>query len=364
MVKTELEIVDLAEEIMREEQVKQDLIFNTGQLVAEADPSGLVLRCLDENGSDLLEPVDITPLAHRQLGTFLGIPAKYYDKMNQEDTGLLAQNINTWFQKYGTFRMVRILDGFARAFLSSSYRRIDNLNILHAVLPVLGEVPEIQFVSCGVTKNKMYLKVVNPNVEAELTEGYVVQGGVIITNSEVGQGAFSIKPMLFCVRDGLAFADAEDQIRKIHRGRQMDVSENQVLEPEAQLDREDLEFLRDIQDLVRNALGGPTFHDKVERMREATGAVMEESLAPHLLEVAGKSFGVTESERKGVLHYLTEGQDWTRYGLASAVAQVSQDAEDYDRASELEETSYSLLVMSNNQWTGINVAAASMQAVA
>ena len=47
---------------------------------------------------------------------------------------LLAENVNSWFQREPTQRMVRTLDGTVRAFLSNRYRRIDNLDIAEIVL--------------------------------------------------------------------------------------------------------------------------------------------------------------------------------------------------------------------------------------
>ena len=38
----------------------------------------LVLRVLDDSHIDRIEPLDIADTAHRQIGTRLGIPAKYY----------------------------------------------------------------------------------------------------------------------------------------------------------------------------------------------------------------------------------------------------------------------------------------------
>jgi uncharacterized protein (TIGR00255 family) len=49
--------------------------------------------------------------------------------MLQEDPELLAANVNNWFHDQPQRRMVRTLDGKARAFLSDSYRTIDNLDV-------------------------------------------------------------------------------------------------------------------------------------------------------------------------------------------------------------------------------------------
>lgn len=63
-------------------------------------------------------------IAHRQIGTNLRIPAAYYDRMREERPDLLAYNANTWFKQESSQRMLRTLDGSARAYLSNRYRRI------------------------------------------------------------------------------------------------------------------------------------------------------------------------------------------------------------------------------------------------
>lgn len=121
----------------------------------------------------------------------------YYDKMLEEYPELLAQNVNAWFQREPAVRMVRTIDGTARAFLSNRYRRIDNLDIAGIVLPVLQEMEGMHFESCQLTDSRMYIKVVNTRLEAEVVPGDIVQSGIIISNSEVGLGSVSIQPLVY-----------------------------------------------------------------------------------------------------------------------------------------------------------------------
>ena len=93
--------------------------------------------------------------------------------------------------------MVRTIDGTARAFLSNRYRRIDNLDIAGIVLPVLQEMEGMHFESCQLTDSRMYIKVVNTRLEAEVVPGDIVQSGIIISNSEVGLGSVSIQPLVY-----------------------------------------------------------------------------------------------------------------------------------------------------------------------
>ena len=60
-------------------------------------------------------------------------------------------------------------------------------------LLIMGKGP----MSCEVTENRLYLKVVNHRLEMEVRKGDIVQAGVMISNSEVGLGAVSIQPLVY-----------------------------------------------------------------------------------------------------------------------------------------------------------------------
>ena len=79
----------------------------------------------------------------------------YYDKMLEEYPQLLAQNVNAWFQREPSVRMIRTIEGTARAFLSNRYRRIDNLDIASIVLPVLQDMEGMHFESCQLTESRI-----------------------------------------------------------------------------------------------------------------------------------------------------------------------------------------------------------------
>lgn len=80
-------------------------------------------------------------------------------------------------------------------------------------------------------------------------------------------------------------------------------------------------------------------------MRESVGVKLSTRDLPGLVKMAGSSMGITEQETAGVLQHLIEGHDFTLYGLANAVTRFSQDVEDYDRATKLEEIGYSVMTM-------------------
>jgi hypothetical protein len=79
---------------------------------------------LGDDFADVAEPFDLNATAHRQIAAHTGVPTKYYDRMYKDNPALLTHNVNSWFQNEPAPRMLRTLNGTARAFLSNRYRRI------------------------------------------------------------------------------------------------------------------------------------------------------------------------------------------------------------------------------------------------
>ena len=168
-------IQDVSREILRQQEAKADYLVATDRLHMDTWGDSPVIRVLDREGIDQIEPLEIQQTAHQQIGTYLDIPSKYYDRMLQRDPALLSYNVNRWFQKEPEQKLLRTMDGKARAFLSNRYRRIDNLDIARVVLPIIGEMEGARFESCEITDDRMYLKVVNPRLQAEVVPGDIVQ---------------------------------------------------------------------------------------------------------------------------------------------------------------------------------------------
>jgi hypothetical protein len=347
-------IMEVGAEIRRQSGAKADYLVDTRRLEMEASGNGVVMKMLGDGGADAIEPMDVRQIAHRQIGTHLKIPATYYDRMLAGNTGLLAQNVNSWFRREPVRRMLRTLDGSARAFLSDRYRCIDNFEILQAVLPIIGEIPDARFESCQITESKMYIKVINPRLQTEVSVGDVVQAGVMISNSEVGQGAVSVQPLilrLVCM-NGMVINDAST--RRNHVGRVNASDENFLLYSDKTLVADDRAFMLKIQDTVRAAVDEAVFGRVVDMMREASGARMNTNDIPAIVKLASKDYGLTDSEGDGVLNHLIEDHNFTLYGLANAVTRHSQDIDSYDRATVLEGVGYEMLAMDPQRWNRLN----------
>ena len=74
-------LMELAQELERQRNAKRDYLLDTRNLemgFVEAGAYQMMMRNDSKNVSTLL---GVGEIAHRQIGSALGIPAKYYDKM-------------------------------------------------------------------------------------------------------------------------------------------------------------------------------------------------------------------------------------------------------------------------------------------
>lgn len=356
-MKAGLSLQELATELHRQNQAKEDFLVNTASMHFDTFGNQIYLQ-LHDNTMAPLEPLEVNAIAHQQLGTFTEIPAAYYNKMLTEHPALLAQNLNEWLHKEPAQRLVRTLWGTTRAFLSNRYRRIDNSHIAEIVLPSLQKIEGAIFESCQITDSRMYIKVVNPRLQAEVAPGDIVQSGVIISNSEVGQGSVMIQPLVYRLvcSNGMVVNDAKT--RKYHIGKANNMDGNFELYKQDTVEAIDTAFIKQIRDTVDAAVEQTQFDRVVELMKQAREAKLNTADIPNLIQLTGKEFGITEDERGGVLQHLIEGNDLSLYGLSNAVTRYAQDVESYDRSTELEGVGYKILTMHPLIWKRINQAAA------
>lgn len=356
-MKKGITINELAVEISRQKEAMADYIIEPSKLFMDTSEDAPKLRVFDSEGKDRINPLDIGIYAHRQIASYLNIPQAYYDLMMDKNPDLLGVNVNDWLYRTDDRRMLRTLDGEARAFLSERYKRIDNYDIAQATLPIIMEIPDVQFLSCNLTPGKMYIKAINPRLMDNVVPGDTVQAGIIISNSEVGLGAVNIQPLIYRLvcENGMVINDAVT--RKTHLGPTIS-EENIFYYSKETVEADDKAFILKIQDTVRAAVDEAKFRTVVGQMREAKEAHMNTANVPEFVRLTSRTFGITEAEEKGVLQHLIEGKDLSLYGLSNAVTRFSQDVDSYDRATDLEGIGYKILTMPKKQWNRINSMAA------
>lgn len=352
-------LVELAQEVARRAESKNDFIADTGQLEMLATPTSdapaaPLSAALKINGHGVF---NVTSFAHGQISAHTEIPKRYYDRMLTEAPGLLAANVNRWLHGKAEKRMVRTLDGSARAFLSNRYRILDNEEILGSVLPVIEEMNDrgqaLTIASSEVTERRLYLKCLFPKIQAEVKPGDLVQAGFVLANSEIGAGGVSVFPLvmrLVC-RNGAMVNDMGT--RKYHIGRQVGGDAlTELFFKDDTLKADDQAFLLKMRDTVAAVADETRFALIVNKMREATEDRIEKAV-PQVVEVVAKRFTLNDTEAGNVLNRLIQGADLSRYGVLNAVTRASQDVEDYDRATDLEAIGGQIINLPRSEWREI-----------
>lgn len=354
-------IVELAEELQRRAEAKVDYVAPTKKVhmvpTAEAEGQFAKQKLIVENGSN--HEYDLTDHAHRQIGTWANVPAKYYDKMRNEAPHLLAGNINHWLLNSSDNRMVRTLDGEARAFLSDRYRRIDNEDVAEMVLPVLLDSGNFsKIISTDVTPSKLYIKALFPKIEGEVTVGDQVQAGVIISNSEIGTGSLSVQPMIYRLVCSNGMVSQDHGLSRYHVGRRVAGDGDNAFEifQSETIQADDKALMLKIRDIVKACSQRDIFEAIVHKMREATQSELVSSPTA-AVEVLSKSYALHDGEKQSVLEELIRGRDYSRYGMLNAVTATANTHQSYDRATELEAMGGRILDLNPRDWETIAVAA-------
>lgn len=274
---------ELAIELDRQAKVKKDYVATAG---------AMQMTAVNENFDLVIgnTPFQLNENAHRQLGLQLKIPAPYYERMRAENPGLLMANVNGWFQQSpDTRRMVRTLDGTARAILSDRYRRIDNYEVAQTVLPIISEMQGARIESCELTDTRMYIKVVNERIQTEVVPGDIVQAGILISNSEVGMGSVSVKPLIYRLvcTNGMV---ADVGVGKRHVGRiNESVDGDFGIFRDETIEADDRAFLMKIEDTVRAAVDEARFNALVQKLRDAKEAPILRRRLPRWLSLRPRS---------------------------------------------------------------------------
>lgn len=351
-MKTGRNLQELAIEITRQATAKRDYLVDTELMSMSDDGKTFQVKGIEDE-------FGINEIAHSQIGQYLEIPARYYNRMAAASPDLLAKNVNHWLhiRAEPEKRMLRTLDGNLRAFLSDRYRRIENSQVAETVLPIIAKMDGAEVKSCEITDTKMYIKVVNPRIQSEVRVGDMVQAGIVISNSEVGRGSVSVSPLLYRLVCTNGMIAQDSGVRRYHIGRVNDADYDMGIFQDETIEADDRAFLLKVRDAVNAAVDQAKFEAIVQQMRDAAEAKIEAKAVPKVVELTSKQYSITDCEHESVLGHLIEGGDLSLYGVANAVTRYAQDVDSYDRSTELEATGYKILTMPPATWKNILSAA-------
>lgn len=371
-------LIDLSALLSEQQAHKHDVVAPADQLV-------FLDGHLDLEGM----PFRLTDIADQGLASRLDMPVKYLRRLRAERPDLFDANVNGWFSgwdhglpqhPYAMFQaaepdprsfLVRTFkneeSGICRAFLSNSFRIMDNLDVLTAALEGVRETgAEVQVEGCDLSERRMRIRLACPDIRAfapVLLAGYrspwnhgaeriehwddadqlrtrfntpdedpILFAGIEISNSETGGGAFQIVPRIVVkiCRNGMTVT--KDAMRSVHLGSKMDDGiinwRHDTLEANVELVR------KQARDAVSTYLDQSYLDTKVRELEAMSGRPVTEP--DKVIERVTKQLRISDERRVDVLTHFIMGGQLTSMGVANAITSVAQTVSDPDEAADLE----------------------------
>lgn len=365
-MKTGKTLAELAAEITRQSKAKADFVADTSVIGVLPQDNGLALA-LEGHGE-----FGVRDLAHRQIADHTKIPQQYYQRMRSETPELLANNVETWFRKNPAPRMLRMMDGHNRAFLSNSFRPLDNFDFANVLLDACAK-RNLNVESCEITETRLYIKAIDKQ-EFQVPVGYKMGDGshrifdvccpvFIASNSEVGSGRLTLDTGVYTKACTNLAWFADGGMRRTHLGSRHRIVEATGVENIDHLlsartkQKSDEALWLQLKDVLASAFVQSRIEKRVEQLAAAAEAKIS-GRVEKVVKVASERLGLTDTEGESVLDHLIRGGNLTKYGLHAAVTRMSQDVASYDRATELEYAGGRVIELSKNEWDSILEAAA------
>ncbi|MGW7674342.1 DUF932 domain-containing protein [Streptomyces sp. NPDC054775] len=301
-----------------------------------------------------------TAVADEGVADKLRIPLAYLRRMRADNVPLLDENVNAWLRQEPDRRfMLRAFrgeggpgvpgEGVARALLSDSYKLMDNFDMLLAALDGVRQSGHpTRVTGCDLTDRRMHVRVESEAVAVQaraLLRGYrspfdgrsgdelpMISAGFVITNSEVGSGAYTITPraVIQVCRNGLTMA--KDVMRAVHLGGKQDEG---VVSWSGQTQRKTLELITSkTADAVRTFLSREYVEAKVREMEAAAGTTLAEPTKT--IEHVTKTLSIGTDAKDMILAHFVRGGQMTAGGVMQAVTSTAQTLTDADQAAALE----------------------------
>jgi len=334
-------LVELAKKLEQQKASKKDYVVPSEQIQSEYDVGEQKLKLsipLPDTG--VRRSFELTEFCHNQISAKTGIPKTFYERLKESHPELLVKNINELVREKDK-RLVRTLDGKARAFLSDRYRIIDNYDVLFNAMDRFDALNkekdmQIQIKRADLTDTHLYIKAVSgrlvdtifPNKDKQV--GDAVEGGIIITNSEVGAGAYKVMPYMNVLKcqNGMI---SEQTFSRVHLGKARGVG--MIDWSDLTLQLEDEALWSKIRDMINQTFSVDIFRKWVEKINQVASNVIENPILA--VNNVVKEYEIPKERVELLLSQFAQ-EGFNQWGLAQAVTRIAQDEKSYDNQIEME----------------------------
>ena len=377
-MQNEYTIEELAQRVRVDAERKRDFIAPTTQATVFNGGANIMLSDGNTNYDGVF-----SNNARRQLGTHLGIPSQYIEKLQARGMDeLVDTNFNQLLHspvEKATDRLFRTYDNSSsvqslpdgnlvhtaqnvfRSAHSRSFLTFDYVDLMDGVAPVLHQIAdkqELKFISTGLTDDKLYMKIVFPNMQLQVRSKQVndiVECGIIISNSETGHGSIIVRQFIYrlaCL-NGMTVDEAGTRRRHVGsanaRG-ELNYQSDTMISMKQTLTKQ-------LRDHVLDCVNEDKFKATVDRFNASAEDMTAEHEPEDAIESVGKKFSLSESEVKQAKRSLLEDGDYSRWGFANAITNIAHKSEDYDRATDLQELGGNIINLNPREWKRVALAA-------
>jgi hypothetical protein len=318
---------------------------------------------IKSEGSDKLI-LNCLPILHSNLSTKLDIPKKYYDRIQGlTDTSLIDNNVTYWLKNMkGNIFLRTFIDkekneGHARALLSDRYNVIDNFDVLFSALEAVkasGVNLKIEDDGCDLSESRMFVRFVAPDIEINAPEivknyknpkggGNVGDGiitGFVITNSELGQGSFSISPRVVILKCANGQVFKNDAFGKVHLGAKME--QYSQIDWSEETKRKNYELIQSqVKDAVKVFASEEFLAKKISELAEYAQQELKHPI--ETIKNVSHFLSITEEKEKSILDFFMRGGDFTAMGVSQALTFYAHETKDADEAHDMETSAIDIL---------------------
>jgi hypothetical protein len=372
-----LSLQEIVEALQTQTLLKQDFVVpskylrmdNTNLVVLNQEKLDSLSKLLLDTGIAVnendIEKIELAVLdcCHTQIGSRLDIPKKYYDKMlgNTMAQHILDYNVTNWFRlkNENNFLLRTFIDkeektGIARAILSDRYNVLDNYDVMLATLDAIRESGiNVQIESGDITDTKFYMRFVCPDIEMDAPDilknyrvpdgsqgGNGIISGFVISNSETGNGKFSISPraVVLACRNGMIFKN--DAFQKTHLGSKME--EYTTIDWSEETRQKNYELVcSQVKDAIKYYASeeylGAKIHELIEKGNKELNHPIE------TIKNVSKHLSISEEKESSILNYFIKSGDTNAFGVTQALTYFAQHNASPEERYEIESESVMIL---------------------
>lgn len=328
---TQTSMSDIVRHINYMEEAKQDLIVNADAIRMTSNNSIAISKYYDD--------YELNDVSHHQLAEKLGIPYKYYDKIDTIP-GLRQYNVEELLRVDKRRFFLRTYKGensILRAVLSDRFQPFDNSMVMSAIQPLLIN-DNFDIKASAITDLRMYLQVMIKDKDVEFDFGDdIVNAGFIITNSEVGAGAINIQKVLWrkICSNGMI---GKSLLRKYHVGSRID---NDTFFYEMDTINAEVNMIKlKFRDIVRSLFDIRTWEEDIQKISNSKEIIIKDYKK---VEEVTKKFFVQEDAEAITQDFLMGSVSKSLWDFANCVTSRAKEVKSPDTAYRYEQFGFDFI---------------------